>query len=99
MLNIKNINAGLIIINKKKNNYYTLINNYNNIYKFIQGKNNINDKTSIHTAIRNFIYQVFNITISTNKINKIVNGLIKKKIIIKYIYIYTSYYYIVYRYF
>jgi len=88
MLNIKNINAGLIIIKKIDKKYYTLNNNNNNIYKFPSGKYNIKDKTSLHTAVRNFINTIFNISISTSKINKIVNG-IKKKKLLSYIYIYT----------
>ena len=85
MLNIKNINAGLIIIKKINKKYYTL--NNNTINKFPEGKYNIKDKTSLHTAIRNFINKIFNISISTSKINKIVNGIIRENLL-SYIYIY-----------
>lgn len=93
MLKIKEINAGLVILKKHKGEIYTLIGSYqdkNNekIYTFPGGSySKIYDKTSLHTAVRELIEEVFNIKIAQSKLDEIVKNINEKELLIdEYIY-------------
>ena len=92
MFKLKNINAGIIILKKKKNDYYTLIGsniiNSNKVYQLTGGLYIHDDKTALHTAIRQLIEQIFNIKINILILDDIVNNIKKKKLLLtEYIYI------------
>ena len=92
MFKIRNINAGLIIVKKINTDFYTLIGsniiNSKKIYKYSGGAYMTLDKSALHTAIRHFIEQIFNIKVSISKIDEIVNKVKEKKILLKeYVYI------------
>lgn len=92
MFKIKNINAGLIILKKINTDYYALIGSNiidsKKVYKFSGGKYISLDKTALHTAVRQFIEQIFNIKISSTKIDEIVKGIIKNKLLLnEYVYV------------
>jgi len=92
MFKIKNVNAGLIILKKMNNDYYTLIGSNiidsNKVYKFSGGNYKTSDKTALHTAIRHFIEQIFNYKVSKNKLDDIVKLIKLKKLLLnQYIYI------------
>ena len=81
MFKVKNINAGIVLLKKtSENEYYTLIGSYYNknnikIYTFPGGTySKYYDKTALHTAIREFVEEIFNIKISDIKLNEIVKG-------------------------
>jgi hypothetical protein len=84
----KNLNSGLTIIDKIKNEYYILIgyNIKNNIkeYSLFGGHYEIDDKTSLHTAIREFLEEFFNIKINNDKIDIIVKELLLNNLIFDY---------------
>jgi hypothetical protein len=87
LFNIKNINAGIILLHDSNNVKYTIIGSYldkNNkkIYTFPGGnylKNS--NENSITTAIREFIEEIFNIKISNSKLNDLIEGIKKKKLL------------------
>jgi len=92
MFKIKNINAGLVIVKKINDDYYTLIGSNiidkKKVYKFSGGSYINLDKTALHTAIRHFIEQIFNIKVSITKIDEIAIEIIKKKLLLnEYIYV------------
>ena len=93
MYKIKNINAGLVLFKNIKGYHYSIIGSYldknnNKIYTFPGGTYDKNyDKTGLHTAIREFIEEVFNIKIADTKLNEIVNGVKEQKLLYD-IYIY-----------
>ena len=76
------LNSGLTIIKKikNKNDYVVLLggNNYKGIKKFemFGGKYDDSDKTALQTGIREFIEELFNIKLKTNKIEELVEHLI-----------------------
>ena len=76
------LNAGLTILKKikNKNEYILLIgaNNHNGKKKFelLGGKCDPTDKTALHTAIREFIEELFNIKLTIFKIDGLVKNLI-----------------------
>lgn len=87
MFKIKNINAGLVLFDKIDGKYYGLLGSYfdkNNdeIYTFPGGGYLENyDKTALHTAIREFIEEIFNIKVADTKLNEIVSMIREKKLL------------------
>ena len=87
MFKIKNINAGLVLFEKINNEYYGLLGSYfdkNNdvIYTFPGGGYlDSYDKTALHTAVREFIEEIFNIKVADTKLNEIVSMIRKEKLL------------------
>ena len=76
----KQLNSGLTIIKKIKNDHIILIggNNINgtNRYEMLGGRCESYDKTALHTGIREFVEELFNIKLNTYKVDKLVEQLI-----------------------
>ena len=76
------LNAGLTIFKKIKNtNEYILLigcNYYNGKKQFelLGGRYDLTDKTALHTAVREFIEELFNIKLNIQKIDDLVKKLI-----------------------
>ena len=93
MYEIKNINAGLVLFENINGEYYSLLGSYfdkndNKIYTFPGGGYLKNyDDTALHTAIREFIEEIFNIKVAETKLNEIVK-IIREKKLLSNIYIY-----------
>ena len=82
MFKIKNINSGLVLFKNMKGYHYSIIGSYidkdnNKIYTFPGGTyDKYYDKTAVHTAIREFIEEVFNIKIADTKTEKITDEIV-----------------------
>lgn len=78
----KNLNAGLTIIKKIKNkpDYIILLggNYIDSIkkYEMLGGRCEHTDKTSLHTGIREFVEELFNIKLDLLKLDKLVENII-----------------------
>jgi hypothetical protein len=76
----KQLNSGLTIIKKIKNDHIILIggNNINgtNRYEMLGGRCESYDKTALHTGIREFVEELFNIKLDADKVDKLVEQLI-----------------------
>lgn len=76
----KQLNSGLTIIKKIKNDHIILIggNNINgtNRYEMLGGRYESYDKTALHTGIREFVEELFNLKLDAHKVDKLVEQLI-----------------------
>ena len=78
----KNLNAGLTIIKKIKNKPdYIILLGGNHIgltkkYEMLGGRYENSDKTALHTGIREFTEELFNIKLSLEKLDKLVENII-----------------------
>ena len=76
----KQLNSGLTIIKKIKNDYIIVIGGNNisgtNRYEMLGGRYDYQDKTALHTGIREFIEELFNLKLDANKLDKLVEQLI-----------------------
>lgn len=92
----KQLNAGLTIIKKIKNKSdYIILLGGNNIgnqkkYEMLGGRFEKSDKTALHTGVREFIEELFNIKLSNNKIDDIVEKLVVNNHIINNLTLYTN---------
>jgi len=76
----KQLNSGLTIIKKIKNDHIILIggNNINgtNRYEMLGGRCELYDKSALHTGVREFVEELFNIKLDAHKLDKLVEQLI-----------------------
>jgi hypothetical protein len=76
----KQLNSGLTIIKKIKNDHIILIGGNNisgtNRYEMLGGRYEYQDKTALHTGIREFIEELFNLKLDAYKLDKLVEHLI-----------------------
>jgi len=90
----KQLNSGLTIIKKIKNDYIILLGGCNingtKRYEMLGGRFETFDKTALHTGIREFIEELFNIKINLNKLDKLIEQLITNDHIIHLLTIKTT---------
>jgi hypothetical protein len=85
---MKGVSGGILIVDKINNNNIIILGKPNiskreNEYESFGGKKEEEDLTSLHTAIREFIEEFFNMRISTDHINIMATYVRTEKIIVK----------------
>ncbi len=86
----KDFNSGLSFIKKTNSDYVIMIGstikNNKSIYELLGGSHELEDISSLHTAVREFIEEFFNIKVSINQVDNIVREIVCGEYLIDFVY-------------